>query len=515
MQAQADKKLSSSGKQSFTTRFKDEIKLAKLFRESTTINELLNGLKQEMRNYFGAEAFTIYFADNKKQQLVSKVKTGRLRKEIRLPINKTSISGYVASTGSIVNIFDAYDESELTAIDPELEFNRKWDDKTKFTTRQVLSAPIFYQKKLFGVIQLINSKSGNKFTNDDVESIKSITDALGLFIEGHLPGTARNQSGKVRKLKSGGKKSAPYKILVKNGLISENELSKAINKADNNKKDIEKVLIDDFELNRIQLGKALAQFYGISFENLDTTIYNPIELIKGKNIDFFLRGLWVPLHTDNNELILAINDPLDSNKIQEVQQLYRTPKVELRFALKEDIKQFLRSFRGAMKTKGSEKSMGDILDDLKHMDTEPSMDSEVSEDYEDVNDNAVVLLVRKIIEDANNQMASDIHIEPYGHEKDAVVRYRIDGRLQNSLTVPSAYIRAVVSRIKILAKMDIAEKRKPQDGKIRFRTTSNKIVELRVATLPTTRNNEDVVLRLLANRFRQDHDPALSTCLYQ
>ncbi len=146
MQAQAAKNLSSSGKQSFTTRFKDEIKLAKLFRESATINELLNGLKQEMRNYFGAEAFTIYFADNKNQQLVSKVKAGRLRKEIRLPINKTSISGYVASTGSIVNIFDAYDEAELTAIDPELEFNRKWDDKTKFTTRQVLSAPIFYQQ---------------------------------------------------------------------------------------------------------------------------------------------------------------------------------------------------------------------------------------------------------------------------------------------------------------------------------------------------------------------------------
>lgn len=498
MHAQADKNLSSSGKQSFTTRFKDEIKLAKLFRESASINELLNGLKLEMRNYFGAEAFTIYFVDNKNKQLVSKVKAGRLRKEIRLPINKTSISGYVASTRSIVNIFDAYDESELAAIDPELEFNRKWDDKTKFTTRQVLSAPIFYQQKLFGVVQLINSKSGNKFTNDDVESIKSISDALGLFIEGHLPATTRNPSGKVKKLKSGGKKSDPYKVLVKNGLISENELSKAINKAANNKKDIEKVLVDDFDLNRIQLGKALAKFYGISFENLDTTIYNPIDLIKGKNIDFFLRGLWVPLHTDGSELILAINDPLDSNKIQDVQQLYRTPTVELRFALKEDIKRFLHSFRGAMKTKGSEKSMGDILDDLKHMDAEPSMDAEFSEDYEDVNDNAVVLLVRKIIEDANNQMASDIHIEPYGHEKEAVVRYRIDGRLQNSLTVPSAYISAVVSRIKILAKMDIAEKRKPQDGKIRFRTTNNKIIELRVVTLPTTRNNEDVVLRLLA-----------------
>ena len=248
------------------------------------------------------------------------------------------------------------------------------------------------------------------------------------------------------------------------------------------------------------MGKALAQFYGISYENLENTIYNPIDLIKGKNIDFFLRGLWVPLHTDATELILAINDPQDHNKIQEVQQLYRTPTVELRFALKEDIKQFLRSFQGAMKTtKPSDKSVGDIIADLKDMDAEQSIGADIFEEEADVNDNAVVLLVRKIVEDAHNQMASDIHIEPYGFEKEAVVRYRIDGRCQKALTVPSAYIRPVVSRIKVMAKMDISEKRKPQDGKIRFKTSNNKMIELRVASVPTTNNNEDVVLRLLAS----------------
>jgi type II secretory ATPase GspE/PulE/Tfp pilus assembly ATPase PilB-like protein len=270
--------------------------------------------------------------------------------------------------------------------------------------------------------------------------------------------------------------------------------------ADNNNVDLEKILLDDFKVSRVQMGKALAQFYGVSYENLENTIYNPIDLIKGKNIDFFLRGLWVPLHTDGTELILAINDPHDHNKIQEVQQLYRTPTVELRFALKEDIKLFLRSFQGAMKTtKPSDKSVGDILADLKDMDAEPAIGVDTFEDDADVNDNAVVLLVRKIIEDAHNQMASDIHIEPYGYEKDAVVRYRIDGRCQKALNVPSAYIRPVVSRIKVMAKMDISEKRKPQDGKIRFRTSNNKMIELRVASVPTTNNNEDVVLRLLAS----------------
>jgi len=490
------KDLTPSGTKGFSDRFKDEIKLANLFRSSKSINDLLHGLKLQLRDYFDAEAFTIYFADNKNRQIVSKIKAGRMRKEIRLPIDKKSIAGYVAATGQIVNIINAYDESELQAIDPELRFNHEWDDNTKFMTRQVLSAPIFCQQKLFGVIQLLNKNSESRFTHEDVGNLKTITDAMGKFIAEHKPGVTTGKSTAKQKTE---RDRAPYNFLSKNNLISGGDLTKALKMADDQKREIEQVLQEDFNLSRVQLGKALAQFYGIRYENLETTIYNPIQLIKGKNIDFFLRGLWVPLHTDGTELILAINDPLDKNKIQDVQQLYRVPTVELRFALKEDIKQYLISFQGAMKTKSRDMSVGDILDELKDQEAIPlSADIEAFEEEADVNDNAVVLLVRKIIEDAYHQMASDIHIEPYGFEKDAVVRYRIDGRCQHALNVPSGYIRPVVSRIKVLAKMDISEKRKPQDGKIRFKTSNNKIIELRVATIPTTNNNEDVVLRLLA-----------------
>jgi len=498
-----DKKDSlSSEQQPFTTRFKDEIKLANLFRSAASIKELLSGLKQEMRSYFDAEALTIYFADHKKKQMVSKVKAGRLRKEIRLPIDKTSIAGFVASTGSIVNIADAYDKNELQGIDPELKFNRKWDDQTKFTTRQVLAAPVYCKKTLFGVVQLINKKDAKKFSSEDVDNLKAITEALGRFIIENLPKSKQSPPDRLEELQSRGNIPDPYGILVQNSIIAAPELVQALAKAVKEKKDIEKILIDDFDLSRKTLGNALAEFYGVRFENLSTTIYNPLEYIKGKNIDFFLRGRLVPLHIDGAELLLAINDPNDHSNILEVQQLYRTPKVELRFALKEDIENFLLSFRGAMKTKsrGSGKSVGDLLDELKGLEVESSyQETEALDEEADINDNAVVLLVRKIIEDANNQMASDIHIEPYGFERDAVIRYRIDGRCQQALTVPSAYIRPVVSRIKVLAKMDISEKRKPQDGKIRFKTSNNKIVELRIATIPTTGNNEDVVLRLLAS----------------
>jgi type II secretory ATPase GspE/PulE/Tfp pilus assembly ATPase PilB-like protein len=499
MQVKVKNNGSASIKPSFESRFKNEIKLAKLFRSSKNLNELLNGLKQEMRLYFDAQAFTIYSADNKKREIVSKVKAGRLRQEIRLPIDKNSISGFSALTGETVSVADAYNQDELKAIDPELTFNRTWDDKTKFKTTQILSTPIYVNSTLFGVIQLLNKKSNTKFTADDEESLKTIADALGRFIAEHRPALKKTTAKPKNKLQYSQQIPKPYIQLITNGIISEDELTKAVARADEEKKELDSVLFDDFDVSRKQLGLALAEFYGVKFEDLTSTIYNPIEFIKGKNIDFFLRGLWVPLHSTGDELILAINDPYNNYQVQEVQQLYRAPKLELRFALKEDIIQFLHSFKGAMKSKSTGKSVGDILDELK--DQHELIDAEEFEEFEetDVNDNSVVLLVRKIIEDANYQMASDIHIEPYGSAKDAVVRYRIDGRCQNALNVPRGYIKPVVSRIKILAKMDIAEKRKPQDGKIRFRTTNNQILELRVATVPTTDNNEDVVLRLLAS----------------
>ena len=495
---------SSSEIQSFTSRYKDEIRLANLFRSATSVIELLNSLKEEMRGYFDAEAFTIYYADNKKNQIVSKVKAGRMRKEIRLPIDKSSLAGYVASTGSVVNIVDAYNAAELQKLDPGLKFNRTYDDQTQFITRQVLSAPVYYQQTLFGVIQLLNKKSSNKFSREDVENIEAIASALGRFVGEHLP-SSKKKTSNIQRLPSSSAIPTPYSILVQNSFLSEDEVLKAISRAERDNKSVEKVLIEDFDLSRRELGQALAQFYGIPYEDLTVTNYNPIEFLRGKNIAFFLRGHCVPLHIEDKELLLAINNPNNHNKILEVQQLYRSHRVQLCFALQEDIESFLLSFRGAMKVKkgeerSSDKSVNDILDDLKEQEGEITLqDPDDALEDSSINDNAVVLLVNKIIEDAYHQMASDIHIEPYGVKKEAVVRYRIDGRCQQALNVPSAYIRSVVSRIKVLAKMDISEKRKPQDGKIRFKTSNNKIVELRVATLPTTGSNEDVVLRLLAS----------------
>jgi type II secretory ATPase GspE/PulE/Tfp pilus assembly ATPase PilB-like protein len=109
----------------------------------------------------------------------------------------------------------------------------------------------------------------------------------------------------------------------------------------------------------------------------------------------------------------------------------------------------------------------------------------------------VVKLVNKIILDAHARGASDIHIEPFPGKDNTQVRTRIDGDCVVYQTIPFSYRNAVVSRIKIMSDLDIAERRKPQDGKIKFKNSDGQDIELRVATLPTQGGVEDVVMRLL------------------
>ena len=110
----------------------------------------------------------------------------------------------------------------------------------------------------------------------------------------------------------------------------------------------------------------------------------------------------------------------------------------------------------------------------------------------------IVRLANQIVADAYRQNASDIHIEPYGEKRETLVRFRVDGDCFEYMKIPQSYQRAIVSRLKIMASLDIAERRKPQDGKIKFKLSESREIGLRVATLPTSGYNEDVVMRILA-----------------
>ncbi len=143
---------------------------------------------------------------------------------------------------------------------------------------------------------------------------------------------------------------------------------------------------------------------------------------------------------------------------------------------------------------GSE-SIGDLLGGL---DAEEEVDPANADDVSAAADNELVKLVNKIIVDAYNQGASDIHVEPLPGKDKTGIRFRKDGSLSNYIEVPAAYRSALVTRLKIMCDLDISEKRKPQDGKIKFKKFGPLDIELRVATIPTAGGVEDVVMRILA-----------------
>ncbi|MGD9022882.1 MAG: GspE/PulE family protein, partial [Deltaproteobacteria bacterium] len=159
-------------------------------------------------------------------------------------------------------------------------------------------------------------------------------------------------------------------------------------------------------------------------------------------------------------------------------------------ALKEDIEKYLNLFYQ------DEKELSSIDDIIGQLAAEED-EIEMAEKDVDEEDSAIIQLVNKMILDGYERNASDIHIEPYPGRKPSEVRFRVDGACQLYQTIPFKYRAAVVSRIKIMAQLDIAERRLPQDGKINCKRFIGKEIELRVATVPTSGGMEDVVLRIL------------------
>ena len=137
-------------------------------------------LRDQLLNVSGVEIASIFLIDSLKMQLVSwLVLPGESLRKIRIPIDKTSIAGYTASTRELVLIKDPYNEDELYTIDPELRFDSSWDRQTGIRTRQVLTAPIMVQRSLLGIIQLMNKRDDMVFSDDDKHHIKDLAATLG------------------------------------------------------------------------------------------------------------------------------------------------------------------------------------------------------------------------------------------------------------------------------------------------------------------------------------------------
>jgi len=438
-----------------------------------------------IRDLVDAEHLTLYAVDSDKKEIYSRFLNPMTLKdmnEIRVPINEKSVAGFVAKNRAVVNLSDAYNKTEIAKVSPDLSFDSSWDQKTGFRSRQMLTVPLLSSNNLLtGVMQLINKKSGNRFTKNDQERVTDIAKTIGIAFH--------NQYQLARK------KPTKFDYLVSSALITKVELDQAVAEARDRRREIEALLIEKYRIGKRDLGESLSLFYKCPFIEFEERIFIPPNLVKNISYKYLSANLWIPLRRNDNLIEILINDPYSFQKIQDIKRLFPSMEIKFYVGLREDILKFVNSVAMDLGSAASKESMAAILGEMATQDQERPEETAALVIHE--NDSAVVRLANQIIIDAYKAGASDIHIEPYSERTETEIRFRVDGNCYEYLKVPAAYRRPLTSRFKIMARLDIAERRKPQDGKIKFRMPDREI-ELRIVTIPTQGvDNEDIVIRVL------------------
>ncbi|HEU4500252.1 MAG TPA: ATPase, T2SS/T4P/T4SS family [Nitrospira sp.] len=283
-----------------------------------------------------------------------------------------------------------------------------------------------------------------------------------------------------------------FDLLINESFIRQGDLIKAVQDSLQQGIELEDLLIQQYRVPKAAIGKALSRFFDCPYIPYDERMVIDPQLIKDLSHDYLWKHAWVPLKANGSVLDVLIDDPHDIVRGHDIQRAFPGMTIRYAVALKGDIKRFLQSTIGMTDTGSIEDTLGELVHEARAEESLPGDVDEVDE-----NDSAIVRLANQIIVEAYRQEASDIHIEPYSDRKETAIRLRVDGTCSTYMRIPAAYRRALVSRIKIMSNLDIAERRKPQDGKLRFRLNRDREIEVRVATMPTAGNNEDIVMRLL------------------
>ena len=278
-------------------------------------------------------------------------------------------------------------------------------------------------------------------------------------------------------------------LLVKENLLTSDQLRKARDEARAKGGRLGAQITKLGFLQESELTDFVAKQYGVPAVNLDEFEIDPA-VIKLIPEDVSLKHTVIPVNRAGSTLILATADPSNIFAIDDIKFLTGY-NVEVVVASEDAIK------RAVDRYYDKSASLADVMSDFDDTDLEVVQDADdldVSELARESEDAPVVKLVNLILTDAVKRVASDIHVEPY--EKEFRVRYRIDGVLYEVMKPPMKLRNAITSRLKIMSELDIAERRLPQDGRIKLKMGRGREMDFRVSVLPTL-FGEKVVLRLL------------------
>jgi type II secretory ATPase GspE/PulE/Tfp pilus assembly ATPase PilB-like protein len=453
--------------------------------ETENVEQIMLEVSPEICKLFNADRLTLYAISDDETSIVSKIKTGlNSSRELKLPISPQSIAGYVAFSRKLLNLADVYDEEALKQIHPQLTFLKEVDKRSGYRTKQMLVSPIVEGGNLYGVLQVINNKNDQPFSELDIKGVNQLCKTLATAIRTRLHKADEPQ--RIRATK--------YDGLVADGLITGTELQDCVQEARNEGQPVELLLMSKHQITPAQIGPSLAKFFGVAYEPFNSGRIRS-EMLHGSLKREFIEGQgWIPLEESPEGLVVMCLDPEATRGARVVPQVFpRIHKFAYRVTTQTEFDQTLEQLFGAVAdTTSIDQMLADMGGPLGDDENDESLESAAA-------DNELVKFVNKVIVDAYQQKASDIHIEPMPGKLKTGIRFRIDGTLVPYIEVPAHFRQAMVTRLKIMCDLDISERRKPQDGKIKFKKYGPLDIELRVATIPSAGGVEDVVMRILAS----------------
>jgi type II secretory ATPase GspE/PulE/Tfp pilus assembly ATPase PilB-like protein len=453
--------------------------------ETENLEQIMLEASQDICRLLDADRLTLYAVNEDRSAIVSKIKTGlKSSRELKLPITPQSIAGYAAVSKKLINLSDVYDDQALKKIHPALTFLKEVDKRSGYRTRQMLAAPILEGETLHGVLQIINNKSNRAFSELEVEGVSQLCKTLAIAIRQRVQKAAES----VRR------KATKFDGLVSDGVMTSEELAQCLQEARNQGTPAEQMLIEHYKVQPAQIGPSLAKFFGVPYETFNASRIRSEALHGSLKREFLEEQGWIPLEESPEGLVVMCTDPEAVRNARVVPQVFpRMNRFSYRVTTQTEFAQTL----GQIFTGGAEGSTIDEL--LADMDV-GALDDGTNDDALEsaAADNELVKFVNKVIIEAYQKKVSDIHIEPMPGKLKTGIRFRIDGTLQPYIEVPAHFRQAMVTRLKIMCDLDISERRKPQDGKIKFKKYGPLDIELRVATIPSAGGVEDVVMRILA-----------------
>ena len=415
---------------------------------------------------FGAQHLSIFQRRTGHNDLVSRFRTKDEVREVIVGINPHSIVGYVAMAQQPVFINDPYNPDAIKKIHKKLRFEQKYDRLRSLPTENMLCVPILFDGILLGVIEIMN-KQLRQFDDDDVQLALDVASMLAASYRYEIGGTKR-----------------PFDFLeFSSGLSREVIASIPISTS------IE-VAAEDLNTEHGVSFPAIYQSLAVYFQ-MPFIDYLPEEYQAPKrrlklSKSYLMRNNVVLLKDSMGGLLVVMFQPSNVSLLMEIEKALGTEPYQLAVSLPKIIHRYLEIKEQITSMSRIEKIIDDMDDQSKNS---------TIEQVEIDDESGVIQLVANILLEAKRLKASDIHIDPE-YQQSTLVRMRVDGVVRDISKIPGNFHNAVVARIKIMADLDISEKRMPQDGKLIFEADNQKL-EVRIATIPTV-TGEGIVLRVLA-----------------